>query len=296
MRWERFVYKKNKFIPYDQNNNAKIEAAYQQFLADPSRRTMETVITIKGKFKCTLNFKHMMAFSHGPNKGRTYITRKGQDAGDADAGDASGSEDDADVPVKWERFRADKNRWVPYEKNNNDQIEAAYQKYLADPSRRNREIEITIKGKYTCTLNFKYMNATSHGRNKGRTEIRCVGHEAGDTDTDQDSGSEGDHVSPVIWEYDMGKRWERYDQYNNDQIEDAYQTLQADNLAPDLIEITVNRRYKYTINLNRMPSTSHGPRKDRTDVRRLVDGVEDMEPADDGTPLEADNSYTDLTS
>ena len=219
----------------------------------------------------------------------------------ADAGDASGSEDDADAPVKWERFRADKNRWVPYEKNNNDQIEAAYQKYLADPSRRNREIEITIKGKYKCTLNFKYMNATSHGRNKGRTEIRFVGREGGDADADQDSGSEGDHFSPVTWEYyiDTKKRWERYDQYNNDQIEDAYQILQADDLAYDEIEITVNIRYKYTINLNRMTSTSHGPKKNRTDVRRLVDGVEDMEPADDGTPLEADlidNSYTDLTS
>ena len=146
------------------------------------------------------------------------------------------------------------------------------------------------------------MNATSHGRNKGRTEIRCVGHEGGDTDTDQDSGSEGDHFSPVTWEYysNTDKRWERYDQYNNDQIEDAYQILQADDLPGyDELEITVNRRYTYTINLKRYTSTSHGPRKDRTDVRRLVDGVEDMEPADDGTPLEADlidNSYTDLTS
>ena len=144
-----------------------------------------------------------------------------------------------------------------------------------------REIEITVKGTTTFTLNFKYMNATSHGRNKGRTEIRFVGREGGDADADQDSGSEGDHFSLVTWEYyTKTKGWERYDQYNNDQIEDAYQTLQADNLAPDLIEITVNRRYKYTINLNRMTSTSHGPKKNLTDVRRLVDGVVDPSPAD----------------
>jgi hypothetical protein len=216
-------------------------------------------------------------------KGHAPHGRHGGGHSGADAGDASGSEDDADAPVKWERFRADKNRWVPYEKNNNDQIEAAYQRYLADPSRHNREIEITIKGKYKCTLNFKYMNATSHGRNKGRTEIRFVRREGGDADADQDSGSEDDHFSPVTWEYylDTKKRWERYDQYNNDQIEDAYQILQADDLAYDEIVITVNIRYKYTINLNRMTSTSHGPKKNRIDVRRLVDGVVDPAPADD---------------
>ena len=63
--------------------------------------------------------------------------------------------------------------------------------------------------------------------------------------------------------------WGPYDQYNNDKIEAAYQKY-ADSMAKadSEIEITVNRKYKFTINFKDMNSTSHGHQQHRSEIRR----------------------------
>ena len=82
---------------------------------------------------------------------------------------------DADAPMRWEYSSSfSKSRWIPYDQDNNDKIQAAYQKYQDDASRHNREIVITVQRRYKYTINFKYMNSTSHGPNKDRTDIRRV--------------------------------------------------------------------------------------------------------------------------
>ena len=76
----------------------------------------------------------------------------------------------ADAPVKWEyEFRG---HYDAYEQGSNDKIEAAYQKHQANKSRNTSEVEITIKGKWKFTMNFYFMNSTSHGGRKGRSPIR----------------------------------------------------------------------------------------------------------------------------
>ena len=63
--------------------------------------------------------------------------------------------------------------------------------------------------------------------------------------------------------------WGPYDQYNNDKIEEAYQKY-ADSMAKadSEIEITVNRKYKFTINLKDKYSQSHGPSREILHIRR----------------------------
>ena len=63
--------------------------------------------------------------------------------------------------------------------------------------------------------------------------------------------------------------WGPYDQYNNDKIEEAYQKY-ADSMAKadSEIEITVNRKYKFTINMKDKYSLNHGPSRERLEIRR----------------------------
>ena len=82
--------------------------------------------------------------------------------------------------------------------------------------------------------------------------------------------------APMRWEFYILKssRWAPYDPYNDDKIEEAYQQYQVDDSRQNReIEITVNKKYTYTINFEHMNSTSHGPNKDRTDIRRVAGAV-----------------------
>ena len=77
----------------------------------------------------------------------------------------------------------------------------------------------------------------------------------------------------MSWEFYILNRgrWAPYDPYNDDKIEEAYQKYQVDDSRQNReIEITVNKKYTYTINFEHMNSTSHGPNKDRTDIRRVA--------------------------
>jgi hypothetical protein len=85
-----------------------------------------------------------------------------------------GADDDpggTGAPVKWEyeyhgHFNA-------YDDDNNDKIEAAYQKYLANNKHKSTSsVEITVNGKWDFTLSFHYMNSTSHGHKKNRSKIQ----------------------------------------------------------------------------------------------------------------------------
>ena len=97
--------------------------------------------------------------------------------------DAGGGKDETDAPIRWEYYQHKRNRWVPYDQDSNDQIQAAYQKYQADDSRHNEEIEITIGRRHKYTINLKDLSSTSHGdrhgHNKDRTEIYRVEKDTG---------------------------------------------------------------------------------------------------------------------
>jgi len=85
-----------------------------------------------------------------------------------------GADDDpggADAPAKWEfELNGD---FKPYDDDNNDKIEAAYQKYLANNKHKSTSsVEITVNGKWDFTLSFHYMNSTSHGHKKNRSKIQ----------------------------------------------------------------------------------------------------------------------------
>ena len=72
--------------------------------------------------------------------------------------------------MKWEYEY--KGHFNAYDDDNNDKIEAAYQKYLAHKSKSTSSVEITVDGKWDFTVSFYYMNSTSHGHKKNRSKIR----------------------------------------------------------------------------------------------------------------------------
>ena len=83
-------------------------------------------------------------------------------------GSAEETEQEKEEQVRWEYHYKD--RWDAYDQYNNDKIEAAYLQYQADESSANCEVEITVKGTFKFTINFKDMNSTSHGHKKHRSE------------------------------------------------------------------------------------------------------------------------------
>jgi hypothetical protein len=163
---------------HEPTKNTIINFEYMNWTHRPSRYDYNTLSNTEGPAHRRLD----KSIDGADNRRVAY------DAGDADAGDArslsaaqwnalalrGGGEDDADAPVQWEEYYYVCNHphWSSYPQSINEELEAAYQKYRADPSRHNREIEITVNqgdgehhyddqaGQYT--VNFEYMYTTSH--------------------------------------------------------------------------------------------------------------------------------------